>query len=221
MQMRYEHCSSVSLLTLIDLAKFSREPRGFAFVEFVDAYDAGEAQRSMNRRIFGGREITVVVASESRKRPEEMRVKTRTRSREPSGSRGRSHGRSRSRSISRSRSPRRPSDSRNRRRSRSYSPAPRRRGADYSASPRRRQEERPRSPLRSPPRGEGDAKYSRRSYSPGHEGAAAAAGDRDANGDNDTREKPDYEPEERRRGGREVSRSPSGSRSRSVEASPR
>ncbi|KAL0668851.1 hypothetical protein Bca4012_031555 [Brassica carinata] len=241
MQMRYEHCSSVSLLTFIDLAKFSRsslklkgiqfsvcaigwfcwEPRGFAFVEFVDAYDAGEAQRSMNRRIFGGREITVVVASESRKRPEEMRVKTRTRSREPSGSRGRSHGRSRSRSISRSRSPRRPSDSRNRRRSRSYSPAPRRRGADYSASPRRRQEERPRSPLRSPPRGEGDAKYSRRSYSPGHEGAAAAAGDRDANGDNETREKPDYEPEERRRGGREVSRSPSGSRSRSVEASPR
>lgn len=50
-------------------------------MEFVDAYDAGEAQRSMNRRIFGGREITVVVASESRKRPEEMRVKTRTRSR--------------------------------------------------------------------------------------------------------------------------------------------
>ncbi|CAG7905590.1 hypothetical protein BRARA_D00395 [Brassica rapa] len=198
---------------------YSGEPRGFAFVEFVDAYDAGEAQRSMNRRIFGGREITVVVASESRKRPEEMRVKTRTRSREPSGSRGRSHGRSRSRSISRSRSPRRPSDSRSRRRSRSYSPAPRRRGADYSASPRRRQEERPRSPLRSPPRGEGDAKYSRRSYSPGYEGAAA--GDRDANGDNETREKPDYEPEERRRGGREVSRSPSGSRSRSVEASPR
>ncbi|XP_018477188.1 serine/arginine-rich SC35-like splicing factor SCL30 [Raphanus sativus] len=199
---------------------YSGEPRGFAFVEFVDAYDAGEAQRSMNRRVFGGREITVVVASESRKRPEEMRVKTRTRSREPSGSRGRSHGRSRSRSISRSRSPRRPSDSRSRRRSRSYSPAPRRRGADYSASPRRRQEERPRSPLRSPPRGEGDAKYSRRSYSPGYEGAAAAE-DRDTNGDNETREKPDYEPEERRRGGREVSRSPSGSRSRSVEASPR
>lgn len=50
-------------------------------MEFVDAYDAGQAQRSMNRRIFGGKEITVVVASESRKRPEEMRVKTRTRSR--------------------------------------------------------------------------------------------------------------------------------------------
>ncbi|KAL0848105.1 hypothetical protein Bca101_021352 [Brassica carinata] len=50
--------------------------------KFVDAYDAGEAQRSMNRRVFAGREITVVVASESRKRPEEMRVKTRTRSRD-------------------------------------------------------------------------------------------------------------------------------------------
>ncbi|EOA24419.1 hypothetical protein CARUB_v10017670mg, partial [Capsella rubella] len=198
---------------------YSGEPRGFAFVEFVDAYDAGEAQRSMNRRIFAGREITVVVASESRKRPEEMRVKTRTRSREPSGSRGRSHGRSRSRSISRSRSPRRPSDSRSRYRSRSYSPAPRRRGADYSPSPRRRQEERPRSPPRGPPRGEEEVKYSRRSYSPGYEGDAAQ--DRDRNGDNEIREKPGYEPEERRRGGRAVSRSPSGSRSRSVEASPR
>ncbi|XP_010504402.1 PREDICTED: serine/arginine-rich SC35-like splicing factor SCL30 isoform X2 [Camelina sativa] len=191
---------------------YSGEPRGFAFVEFVDAYDAGEAQRSMNRRIFAGREITVVVASESRKRPEEMRVKTRTRSREPSGSRGRS----RSRSISRSRSPRRPSDSRSRYRSRSYSPAPRRRGADYSPSPRRRQEERPRSPPRGPPRGE-DGKYSRRSYSPGYEGDAAP--DRDRNGDTEIREKPGYEPEERRRGGRAVSRSPSGSKS--VEASPR
>ncbi|KAG2315628.1 hypothetical protein Bca52824_018750 [Brassica carinata] len=70
----------------------AREPWGFAFVEFVDAYDAGEAQRSMNRRVFAGREITVVVALESRKRPEEMHVKTRTHSREPSGSRGRSHG---------------------------------------------------------------------------------------------------------------------------------
>ncbi|CAB75904.1 putative RNA binding protein [Arabidopsis thaliana] len=206
---------------------YSGQPRGFAFVEFVDAYDAGEAQRSMNRRSFAGREITVVVASESRKRPEEMRVKTRTRSREPSGSRDRSHakftqilaqldwdalvytqlekalvytcshGRSRSRSISRSRSPRRPSDSRSRYRSRSYSPAPRRRGG--------------------PPRGEEDENYSRRSYSPGYEGAAAAAPDRDRNGDNEIREKPGYEAEDRRRGGRAVSRSPSGSRSRSVE----
>ncbi|KAG2328918.1 hypothetical protein Bca52824_000098 [Brassica carinata] len=197
---------------------YSGEPRGFAFVEFVDAYDAGEAQRSMNRRVFAGREITVVVASESRKRPEEMRQISYHNDpsqlfREPSSSRGRSHGRSRSRSrsISRSRSPRRPSDSRNRHRSR-------RRGADYSASPRRRHVERPRSPPRGP-RGEEDGKYSRRSYSPGHEGGAAP--DQDRNVDDDIREKPSYEPEERRRGGRAVSRSPSGSRSRSAEASPR
>lgn len=33
----------------------------------------------MNGQIFGGREITVVVASESRKRPEEMRTRDRNR----------------------------------------------------------------------------------------------------------------------------------------------
>lgn len=58
---------------------YCREPRGFAFVEFVDPYDASEAQYHMNRQLFGGREITVVVAAESRKRPEEMRRRTRTR----------------------------------------------------------------------------------------------------------------------------------------------
>lgn len=56
-----------------------REPRGFAFVQFVDSYDASEAQYHMNGQIFAGREISVVVASESRKRPEDMRRKTRQR----------------------------------------------------------------------------------------------------------------------------------------------
>lgn len=56
-----------------------REPRGFAFVQFVDPYDASEAQYHMNGQIFAGREISVVVAAESRKRPEEMRQKTRVR----------------------------------------------------------------------------------------------------------------------------------------------
>ncbi|KAL0714487.1 hypothetical protein Bca4012_021466 [Brassica carinata] len=72
--------SSSGSLLVRNIPLDCREPRGFAFVEFVDAYDAGEAQRSMNKRVFAGREITVVVASESRKKPEEMRVKTRTRS---------------------------------------------------------------------------------------------------------------------------------------------
>ncbi|XP_010534507.1 PREDICTED: serine/arginine-rich SC35-like splicing factor SCL30 isoform X2 [Tarenaya hassleriana] len=188
---------------------YSGKPRGFAFVEFVDSYDAAEAQRSMNRRIFAGREITVVVAAESRKRPEEMRVRTRTR--EPSSHGGRSSGRSRSRSASLSRSPRRPSDSRSRYRSRSHSPAPRRR-ADYSTSPGRKQDERPRSP-RGSTREEEGGKYNRRSYSPGFEDAAG----RDGNGNNEYREKSDNEAEERRREwksrARRASRSESGSRS--------
>ena len=56
-----------------------REPRGFAFVQFVDAYDAAEAQYHMNGRMFAGREISVVLAAETRKRPEEMRRRTRVR----------------------------------------------------------------------------------------------------------------------------------------------
>jgi len=46
-------------------------------VEFVDPYDAAEAQYHMNHQRFGGREITVVVAAETRKRPEDMRHRAR------------------------------------------------------------------------------------------------------------------------------------------------
>lgn len=56
-----------------------REPRGFAFVQFVDSYEAAEAQYHMNGKIFAGREISVVLAAETRKRPEEMRQRTRVR----------------------------------------------------------------------------------------------------------------------------------------------
>jgi hypothetical protein len=45
-------------------------------VEFVDAYDASEAQYHMNRQMFAGREITVVLAADTRKRPEDMRRRT-------------------------------------------------------------------------------------------------------------------------------------------------
>ncbi|KAG6498816.1 hypothetical protein ZIOFF_038565 [Zingiber officinale] len=58
---------------------YSGEPRGFAFIEFVDPYDASEAQYHMNRQVFGGREIAVVVAAESRKRPEDMRKRAKAR----------------------------------------------------------------------------------------------------------------------------------------------
>ncbi|KAI4987343.1 hypothetical protein ZWY2020_020143 [Hordeum vulgare] len=112
---------------------YSGEPRGFAFVEFVDPYDASEAQYHMNRQVFFGREITVVLAAESRKRPEDMRTRTRVSgySRGHEGRRSSHYGRSRSRSRSASPRPR----GGGRARSRSYSPAPRRRD-DYSASPR-------------------------------------------------------------------------------------
>ncbi|KAF5467311.1 hypothetical protein F2P56_017146 [Juglans regia] len=196
---------------------YSGEPRGFAFVQFVDSYEASEAQYHMNGQIFAGREISVVLAAETRKRPEEMRRRTRVRG--PSGHGGRRssyYGRAQSRSLSRSRSPRQPSGSRNRYRSRSYSPAPRRRG-DYSASPSRRQADHPRSPRG--PRRERDVDQGR-SYSPGYGNAV----DQNENG-NGHREKSAYAAEESRGHWRSspgrASRSPSGSRSRSADLSPR
>ncbi|XP_021768994.1 serine/arginine-rich SC35-like splicing factor SCL30 [Chenopodium quinoa] len=189
---------------------YTGEPRGFAFVQFVDSYDASEAQYHMNGQIFAGREISVVVASESRKRPEDMRRKTRQRSGGPryGGRRSPGYRRSRSRSVSRSRSPRFRSGSGSKgvHHSRSYSPSPRRH-EEYSASPSRRPVDRSRSP-RDSPRG-GDA---RKSFSPDHEDRNETAVG-----------KAKYEAEEERGRGdppRRVSRSPSGSRSRSADASP-
>jgi FUS-interacting serine-arginine-rich protein 1 len=48
-------------------------------VQFLNPFDAAEAKRYMDRRMFNGREITVVFAEENRKRPEEMRIKERGR----------------------------------------------------------------------------------------------------------------------------------------------
>ncbi|XP_057523017.1 serine/arginine-rich SC35-like splicing factor SCL30 isoform X2 [Amaranthus tricolor] len=179
---------------------YTGEPRGFAFVQFVDSYDASEAQYHMNRQIFAGREITVVVASESRKRPEEMRRRTRQRSGGPryGARRSPAYRRSRSRSVSRSRSPPYHSVSRGGHHSRSYSPSPRRR-EEYSASPTRRPVDKSGSPRESP---RGDV---HRSYTPDHENGKAK-----------------YEAEEggHRDSQRRVSRSPSGSRSRSADGSP-
>ncbi|KAM0013120.1 putative RNA recognition motif domain, nucleotide-binding alpha-beta plait domain superfamily [Helianthus debilis subsp. tardiflorus] len=174
---------------------YTGEPRGFAFVQFVDPYDAVEAQYHMNERMFAGREISVVLASDTRKRPEEMRRRARVRG--PSGHEGRRsyHG-GRSRSRSRSRSPRRPSGSRTRHRSRSYSPAPKRR-RDYSPSPVRRA---PRSPRDS------------RDYD----------GADDQNGDRRIPHESDGGNARYRSSPGGASRSPSGSRSRSADiASPR
>lgn len=56
-----------------------REPRGFGFVQYVDASDAAEAKYHMDRQILLGREMTVVFAEENRKRPADMRARERVR----------------------------------------------------------------------------------------------------------------------------------------------
>ncbi|KAM7271349.1 hypothetical protein ACFE04_030563 [Oxalis oulophora] len=150
---------------------YTGEPRGFAFVQFVDPYEAAEAQHHMDGMVFDGREISVVIASENRKRPEEMRHRTRVS--RPYEGRQPYYG-----SHSRSRSPHPPPSSRRRYRSRSYSPAPRRR-EDYSISPRRHADSPPRSPRGPPPPRDGD--HNRGSFSPGY-GGAAAVQDQNGNG---------------------------------------
>ncbi|XP_027163257.1 serine/arginine-rich SC35-like splicing factor SCL30 [Coffea eugenioides] len=193
---------------------YTGEPRGFAFVQFVDPYEAAEAQYQMNGQIFAGREISVVVAAETRKRPEEMRRKARTGG--PVGYGGRRssyYGHSRSRS--RSRSPRYASGSRGRYRSRSYSPAARGRN-DYSISPPRRYDDRPRSPRDHLQ--DRDRVHIHRSYSPGYHDVA------DRNGSSYAK-KTELESGEAvahwRPSPGQASRSPSGSRSRSADISPR
>ncbi|KAJ7558444.1 hypothetical protein O6H91_04G039500 [Diphasiastrum complanatum] len=132
---------------------YSGEPRGFGFVEYLEPEDAADAQYQMDRQLIGGREITVVFAEESRKKPTEMR--SRGRSRGGGGWGGRYGGGSYQR-----RSPRSPGH-RFRSRSRSRSPAPRHRSSrgdshrlgssakDNSYSPARRSLSKSRSP---PPR---------------------------------------------------------------------
>ncbi|GAB2210916.1 hypothetical protein Droror1_Dr00016205 [Drosera rotundifolia] len=177
-----------------------RAPRGFAFVQFVDSYDASQAQYHMNRQIFAGREISVVVAADTRKRPEEMRRKTRLR--EPprhGGRRSPYDRRSRSRSVSRSRSPRHRSGSVAGYRSRSYSPSPRQRN---DANCHRSSKDSPRD------------RDGNRSFSPGYDAAAAADGRDAANG------KFKYSSKDARDHRKSSPRSPSRSRSAPPDASP-
>uniref|UniRef100_A0A2P2K5L2 Serine/arginine-rich SC35-like splicing factor SCL30 isoform X2 n=1 Tax=Rhizophora mucronata TaxID=61149 RepID=A0A2P2K5L2_RHIMU len=192
---------------------YTGEPRGFAFVQFVDPYDALEAQHRMNGQIVAGREISVVVAAETRKRPEEMRYRARVRGPSSYGGRSSYYGHPHSRSLSRSRSPRHYPGSRSRYRSRSYSPAPRLQ--DYSASPVRRHVDYSRSPRGPPPDRDGDHNgrlYSPRLYSPVYDDA------KNLHENGSRKSAYDYEEEQawRPSPGR-TSRSPSGSRSRSAD----
>eukprot|EP00252_Welwitschia_mirabilis_P024259 TRINITY_DN713_c0_g1_i10.p2 TRINITY_DN713_c0_g1~~TRINITY_DN713_c0_g1_i10.p2 ORF type:complete len:105 (-),score=7.42 TRINITY_DN713_c0_g1_i10:80-394(-) len=101
-----------------------REPRGFGFVQYYDPRDAADAKYYMDRQILLGRELSVVFAEESRKRPEEMRMKQKCgRYHSPYYYRScsRSWTRSRSRSLSRSRSCSRSPDHTYSRESRRYS----------------------------------------------------------------------------------------------------
>ncbi|KAK6945420.1 RNA recognition motif domain [Dillenia turbinata] len=119
---------------------YTGEPRGFGFVQYVDPADAADAKYHMNGEILLGRELTVVFAEESRKRPSEMRARERFR--------GRSYDRRRS-PLWYSRSPARSGHSYSWG-SAYYSPSPRRRYYSRSVSPRDRRYDRERSYSRSP-----------------------------------------------------------------------
>ncbi|GMH35404.1 hypothetical protein BSKO_03272 [Bryopsis sp. KO-2023] len=158
---------------------YTDRPRGFGFVEFRDPRDAEDALYHVDRNIFGGREISVVMSKESRKSPKEMMAPEspvgggRYRSRSPRRrSRSRSPRRRRNaREYSRSRSPRRMDDRsngrgrRSRTKSRSKSTSPyRRKDKSRSKSPDRHRNRSPRedsSPYRRPPSNEKKRGYSR------------------------------------------------------------
>ncbi|CAN4110245.1 unnamed protein product [Withania somnifera] len=117
---------------------YTREPRGFGFIQYLDPADAAEAKYQMDGQIFQGRSLTVVFAEENRKKPQEMRARERGRG-------GRNYDR-------RGTPPRYHNSPR-------YSRSPPPRGRDYYSPSKRRQYSRSASPE--------EKRYSReRSYSP-------------------------------------------------------
>ncbi|XP_056005353.1 serine/arginine-rich splicing factor 10-like [Ostrea edulis] len=163
---------------------YTRDPRGFAYVQFEDSRDADDALYHLDRTRFFGMELEVEFARGDRKTPNQMRSKDRGGRRSSpyrdsyyGGDHDRRRGgrrRSRSRSPkyrSRSRSPkknRRRSRSRTpeKRRSRSRSPYQRRRSRSRSPYERRRSRSRSRERRRSASRSRSRSYDRRRSGSP-------------------------------------------------------
>lgn len=72
----------------------SRQPKGFAFVEYATQEQATEAKNEMNRFVIKGRPLEVLFAQEKRKTPGEMKGRS-------DGDEGGNHGRVRSSSFER------------------------------------------------------------------------------------------------------------------------
>ncbi len=60
----------------IPLDYHSKQPKGFAFIEYATHDQARAARDEMNRFLMKGRELEVVFAQEKRKTPGEMKVRT-------------------------------------------------------------------------------------------------------------------------------------------------
>lgn len=115
---------------------YTRQPRGFGFVQFLEPRDAAEAQYYLDHSLIAGREITVVFAEENRKRPQEMRSKEFFRGRPGFGARRGSRSPRRfSPSPRGGRRSRSPSRSGRGHRRRSYTPTPGHHGNVASRSP--------------------------------------------------------------------------------------